>query len=63
MARLFSALMFVGMLALSSCGDDDDGGGFCEAGTLDCICHPASGCQAGLACSPDGICVVASDGG
>lgn len=54
MARWFAALCLVGSLAWAGCGDDDGGGGFCEAGTEGCICHPVSGCAAGLTCTDDG---------
>lgn len=55
--------MWMATLALAACnnGDTEDEGSFCMAGELDCTCTPAtaSGCDDGLECNADNVCVEA----
>ena len=46
---------------LIGCGEEE--GSFCEAGTLDCTCHPAlaTGCDEGLVCDETDVCVAESE--
>ena len=63
---LLTTLTF-GLGFVAGCDDDedsDDGGGFCEAGAIDCICFPGGDrCEVGAVCNmDDGLCMACNAG-